>query len=83
MDSQRRYPYYIRVISVALFNLVVASAERHAAGGDRIQTARRNGYYEMRTHDHDLWQDVYLYGQMIAQAQDDFIEAGEDPIEAD
>jgi hypothetical protein len=74
---QQDYSHYIRVTNVALFNAIVAVAERKGRDTE-IMTSRRYGYYELRTSNVALWRELYLYGQMIAQSQDEFIEAGED-----
>ena len=74
---QQEYPHYVRVTNVALFNAIVAVAERKGLDSE-IKTSRRYGFYELRTSNVDLWRELYLYGQMIAQSQDEFFEAGED-----
>lgn len=68
--------YYIRVTDVSLFNALVASAED--SGVMDIEARRVGGYYVLRTNDEILWKDLFLYGQMLAQAQGEFIEAGQD-----
>ncbi|KAB2906248.1 MAG: hypothetical protein KJ064_27895 [Anaerolineae bacterium] len=67
--------YYIRMTNVALFNAIVASAEKSEAHD--IETQREGGYYVLRTNNQFVWRELYLYGQVLAQAQDEFIEAGE------
>lgn len=67
--------YYIRVLDIGLFNALVASAEESQAAN--FEAKRDAGYYILRTNDEILWQDLFLYGQMIAQANDFFIEAGQ------
>jgi len=68
--------YYIRVTEVGIFNALVASAE--ASGVQDIDTRRSEGYFVLRTNDEILWKDLYLYGQMLAQAQGELLEAGHD-----
>jgi hypothetical protein len=68
--------YYIRVMDVKLFNALVASAEKNAARG--YEAVRSEGYYVIRTNDEVLWKELYLYGQMLAQAQGAYLEAGQD-----
>lgn len=77
MNAQLHHPYYIRVTDIDLFNMIVAEAEKQDIG-DAIQAARRHGYYELRTSDEGLWQELAIYGQMLAQLQSEFIETGED-----
>jgi hypothetical protein len=68
--------YFIRVTNVKVFNALVASAED--AGTSDFDAFRSEGYYVLRTNDEFLWKDLYLYGQMLAQAQGEYIEAGQD-----
>ncbi|HLA43304.1 MAG TPA: hypothetical protein VJZ27_07710 [Aggregatilineales bacterium] len=68
--------YYIRVTNVRIFNALVASAEDSASA--HFEARRQGGYYILRTNDEILWKDLYLYGQMLAQAQGENIEAGQD-----
>ena len=51
-----------------------AAAAKHSAD---FQARRRQGYYEIVTASASLWQELYLYGQMLAQAQDEHIDGGE------
>lgn len=74
---QGRYPYYIRVLNVHLMNQLYAAAEQKNVLA-HIVTARREGYYELRTADKALWHDLCLYAQFIAQAQAEYVETGED-----
>lgn len=67
--------YYIRVTNVRLFNALVASAEKTEAND--IEASRDGGYYVLRTNNQYVWRELYLYGQMLAQAQGESIEAGE------
>lgn len=67
--------YYIRVTNVRLFNTLVESAERSEARD--IEARRDGGYYVLRTNNRDVWHELFLYGQMLAQAQGELIEAGE------
>jgi hypothetical protein len=73
----KRYRYYIRVTNVELFNLIYAAVERKGIE-DEVQAERRYGYYELRLSDADQWRDLALYAQIIAQAQDEFIETSEE-----
>lgn len=66
--------FYIRVTAIKLFNNLVASAEE--VEEVHFQAMRESdGYYVLRTNDEALWQDLYLYGQMLAHAEGEFIEA--------
>lgn len=67
--------YYIRVTNVKLFDALVASAEKSTIND--FEMKREAGYYVLRTNDKYIWQELYLYGQVLAQAQGEFIEAGE------
>lgn len=77
MHPSARHSYYIHVTDVGLFNQLYAAAERMAVTGEVI-TTRHNGYYELRTSSQQVWQELYLYGQIVAQYQDLFIMVGED-----
>lgn len=68
--------YYIRVTEVGIFNALVAAAESSAV--QDIDAQRSEGFFILRTNDEILWKDLYLYGQMLAQAQGEYIEAGHD-----
>ena len=72
-----RMMYFIRVTNVGIFNAIVKSAEgaadRHNA---KFEARRRQGYFELLTTSESLWQELYLYGQMLAQAQDEQIDGG-------
>ncbi len=75
-----RLSYFIRVTNVELFNALVQTAEQFSADhAVRFDTRRHQGYYELTTASAALWRKLYLYGQMLAQAQDDYIEGGELP----
>jgi hypothetical protein len=63
------------VTNVKLFNALVASAEKSEAHD--IETTREGGYYVLRTNNQFVWKELFLYGQMLAQAQDEWIEAGD------
>lgn len=76
MNVYRQNPYYIRVTNVDLFNALYQSVEKKGMEG-AITAERQDGYYAMYTRDEVLWRDLCLYGQMLAQAQDEFIETGE------
>jgi len=67
--------YYIRVTNVKLFNAIVASAESSEAKD--IETSREGGFYVLCTNNQFVWKELFLYGQMFAQAQGEVIEAGE------
>ena len=70
--------YFIRVTNVGIFNALVQAAERIAAEKNAsFEARRRQGYYELVTASAALWHELYLYGQMLAQAQDDVIDGGE------
>jgi hypothetical protein len=76
-----RMSYFIRVTNVGIFNALVEAAERAAAATHAVFEARRQrGYYELVTDSKALWQELYLYAQMLAQAQDENIDGGERPI---
>ncbi|NJL94239.1 MAG: hypothetical protein HC915_11200 [Anaerolineae bacterium] len=75
MTTPEFLQYYIRVTNVRLFDLLVEAAEK--TGVRDLEASREQGYYILRTNNQFLWKDIFLYGQMLAQAQDDFIEAGE------
>ncbi len=76
-----RKTYFIRVTNVVLFNAIVQAAEKAAAASGATFDARRvQGYYELVTDGATLWQELYLYGQMLAQAQDENIEGGEEHL---
>jgi hypothetical protein len=42
-----------------------------------FEARRRTGFYELVTGSQTLWHELYLYGQMLAQAQDENIDGGE------
>ena len=74
-----RMKFFIRVTNVGIFNLLVEAAEEKAhAHHAELKPRRSRGYYELRTSSADLWQALYLYGQVLAQAQDDYIDGGEE-----
>lgn len=76
--NNARMKYFIRVTNVGIFNALVKAAEDYAAEKSSIYEARRQGgFYEVVTSHFGLWQNLYLYGQMLAQAQDENIEGGE------
>jgi hypothetical protein len=53
----------------------VASAED--TDGFYFEALREGDSYVLRTSDYTLWKDLFLYGQMMAQSQGEWIEAGE------
>lgn len=73
---QRRGGYFLRVTDVSLFNTLYAYLERDAKH-ERVIATRSRGYYVLFTDDPDLWRELYLYGQLLAQAQGTWIEGGE------
>ena len=76
--SNARMMYFIRVTNVGIFNALVEAAETAAAKHSaEFEARRRQGYYEITTASASLWQELYLYGQMLAQAQDENIDGGE------
>jgi len=68
--------YYIRVTDVTIFNALVDSAE--ASETDDVNAYRDEGSYVLRNNVEILWQYLFLYGHMVAQAHGDFIEAGQE-----
>jgi hypothetical protein len=66
--------FYIRVTDIKLFNNLVASAED--VEEVHFQALREGDSYVLRTNDEVLWQDLYLYGQMLAHAEGEMIEGG-------
>jgi len=79
MADARKKQYFIRVTNVGVFNALVSAAEKTAAERNATFEARRNrGYYELVTGSAALWHELYLYGQMLAQAQDENIDGGEE-----
>jgi hypothetical protein len=79
VSDARNTTYFIRVTNVGIFNALVAAAEKTAAEKSATFEARRNrGYYELVTGSAALWHELYLYGQMLAQAQDEDIDGGEE-----
>ncbi len=76
-----RMKYFIRVTNVGIFNNLVQAAEKLAAAKNATYEARRRaGFYELVTGSAALWHELYLYGQMLAQAQDENIDGGEGTI---
>jgi hypothetical protein len=76
--STMRMRYFVRVTNVSIFNALVKAAERSAADkSTTFEARRRQGYYELVTASTTLWHEIYLYGQMLAQAQDESIDGGE------
>jgi hypothetical protein len=76
--TNARMMYFIRVTNVGIFNALVEAAEKFAAKhGAEVEARRREGYYELLTGSVSLWQELYLYGQMLAQAQSENIDGGE------
>jgi hypothetical protein len=73
-----RMRYFIRVTNVGIFNTLVQAAEKSApTHSTTFEARRRSGYYEIGTNSAGLWQELYLYGQLLAQAQDENIDGGE------
>ncbi|MBN1964123.1 MAG: hypothetical protein JW910_05720 [Anaerolineae bacterium] len=78
MMNDARMSYFIRVTNVGIFNALVQAAERLATNADAAFEARRTrGYFELVTGHQGMWHELYLYGQMLAQAQDENIDGGE------
>ena len=77
--ANARMMYFIRVTNIGIFNALVEAAENAAARHSATFEARRRQghYYELVTASTALWQELYLYGQMLAQAQDEHIDGGE------
>ncbi len=76
-----RMNYFIRVTNVGIFNNLVKAAEKLAAAHNAtFEAHRRTGFYELVTGSRALWHELYLYGQMLAQAQDENIDGGEGTI---
>jgi hypothetical protein len=76
--NNARMMYFIRVTNVGIFNALVEAAENAAAKHSAdFEARRRQGYYEIVTASASLWQELYLYGQMLAQAQEENIDGGE------
>jgi hypothetical protein len=70
--------YFIRVTNVGIFNTLVEATEQIAARHHAsFRAQRERGYYELSTDSAALWREAYLYGQMLAQAQDENISGGE------
>ena len=72
--TDARMMYFIRVTNVGIFNALVEAAAKHSA---HFEARRRQGYYEIVTASASLWHELYLYGQLLAQAQDEQIDGGE------
>jgi hypothetical protein len=67
--------FYIRMVNSKLFSDLVAYAED--VEDVHFMAAREpDGSCILRTNDEALWQDLYLYGQMLAHAEGELIEAG-------
>ena len=76
--NNARMKYFIRVTNVSIFNALVEAAERYAAAQNiPFEAHRRSGYYELVTGHGALWRELYLYGQMLAQTQEENIDGGE------
>jgi hypothetical protein len=76
--TNARMMYFIRVTNVGIFNALVEAAEKSSARHNaEVEARRREGYYELLTGSKSLWQELYLYGQMLAQAQSENIDGGE------
>lgn len=76
--NNARLMYFIRVTNVGIFNALVEAAESAADKHSvNFEARRRQGYYEIVTASVSLWQELYLYGQLLAQAQDENIDGGE------
>jgi hypothetical protein len=58
--------------------MVKAAEHLSAEKGADFEARRSGGYYELVTISAEFWHDLYLYGQMIVQAQDEYIDGGEE-----
>lgn len=76
VSIQGQKSYFIRVTDVQLFNTLYGWVESKNMA-HQVRTSRNSGYYEMYTRNANLWSDLVLYGQYIAQAQSEYLEAGE------
>jgi hypothetical protein len=77
MMQHSKKTFYIQVTDIAVFNTLYAFVEDNNFV-DQVTAMRREGYYVLTTDEAVLWRELLLYGQMIAQAQDAFIDAGEE-----
>jgi len=77
MMQHSKKTFYIKVTDIAVFNTLYAFVEDNNFV-DQVTAMRREGYYVLTTDEPNLWRELLLYGQMIAQAQDAFIDAGEE-----
>ena len=76
--NNARMTYFIRVTNIGIFNALVAAAEKNAAKRNaHFEARRQRGYYELVTGHAALWNELYLYAQMLAQAQDENVDGGE------
>lgn len=65
--------FYIRVRNVQLFNAIYAEAPPNM-----VQTKHTAGTYTLYTDNALLWHELFLYGQILAQDQDAYIDGGEE-----
>lgn len=65
--------FYIRVRNIQLFNLIYAEAPPHL-----VQAKHTAGVYTLYTDHEQLWHELFLYGQILAQDQDAYIDGGEE-----
>lgn len=79
MDRKAKKVYFVRVTNVQLFNALVEAAEKKSSG-EGFTAERTAGFFELRSVDVHLWRDLSLYGQLLAQAQDEFFETGEEMV---
>ena len=77
MMQHSQKTFYIQVTDIAIFNTLYAFVEDNSFV-DQVTAMRRDGYYVLIMNSPRLWRELLLYGQMIAQAQDAFIDAGEE-----
>lgn len=74
MDHLPFLRYYIKVTDPNLLDAMLASIDSDTI----FETQRDGSLLTLRVADQAVWESLYLYGQMLAQAQDAFIEAGQD-----
>jgi hypothetical protein len=65
--------YYIRFSSVRLLDSLLAVAQQ----AKDLNVQRTEQHFLLRTNDEALWKDLFLYGQMLANAENEQIEAGQ------
>ncbi len=63
-------------MDIELFNTLYAAVE-HVPDG--IEAKRQDGYYILLIDNQDLWRELFLYGQYLAQELDADIDGSETP----